>query len=101
MNAMPANDPSTKRRMGLRIRGRVQGVGYRYSALEQARRLGLQGWVRNTHDSDVELVAEGEEEQLRRLRKWCESGPPGARIAHVEEQWLAATGEFTDFHIRQ
>jgi acylphosphatase len=86
--------------MVVRIKGRVQGVGFRFSAIDEARRLGLAGWVRNTHDGDVELVAEGERDQLRRLLTWCHAGPPGARVTNVEERWLEHRGEFTDFRIR-
>jgi acylphosphatase len=86
--------------MRLRIRGRVQGVGYRFSAVDEARRLGLRGWVRNTPDGAVELVAEGSEAQLRQLAAWCRSGPPGARVTDVDESREAAVGEFTDFQIR-
>jgi len=93
-------EPSDQRaRVWLRITGRVQGVGFRYSALDEARRLRLTGWVRNTHSGDVELVAEGHETPLRRLVTWCHAGPPGAVVTDVEQQWLPATGEFDVFRI--
>src|SRR5262249_10918359 len=84
----------------LGIEGRVQGVGFRFSALDEARRLGVTGWVRNTADGDVELLAEGDEGCLRRLATWCHAGPPGARVTHVEQQWLAFSGAFDSFRIR-
>ncbi len=87
------------KRVILRIEGRVQGVGFRYSALDEARHFGLTGWVRNTHDGAVELVAEGPEDQLRRLVSWCRVGPPGGRVANVSEQWLPYSGEFDSFRI--
>src|SRR5260370_39344108 len=89
-----------KQQVWLRIQGRVQGVGFRFCAVDEARRLGVTGWVRNTHDGDVELVAEGGEPQLRRLVTWCHAGPPGARVTHVEQKWLPYTGEFDGFGIR-
>ncbi len=92
-------DPTSRARLHLRIKGRVQGVGFRYSALDEARRRGLTGWVRNTHDGDVELVAEGPELQLRRLATWCHAGPPGALVTAVEERWLPDAGEFAEFRI--
>lgn len=96
------NLPSTPaRRLELTIHGRVQGVGYRYATLEQARRLGLVGWVRNTHDGKVELVAEGPTDPLQRLLTWCKAGPPGARVSQLSETWGAASGEFSDFGIRR
>ena len=87
-------------RVWLRITGRVQGVGFRYSALDEARRLGLTGWVRNTHDGAVELVAEGDREQLQRLVIWCHVGPRGALVTDVEERRLEHRAEFVDFSIR-
>jgi acylphosphatase len=89
-----------KRRVELRIHGRVQGVGFRFSAVDEARRLGVKGWVRNASDGAVELVAEGDRAQLQRLAAWCRQGPRGAAVNDVEEQWLAACGEFDSFHIR-
>ena len=92
--------PVETRRVRLRITGRVQGVGFRYSAGAEARRLGVRGWVRNTPDGAVELLAEGDEPSLRRLVSWCYAGPPGSQVTDVEQDWLAASGEFTDFRIR-
>lgn len=91
--------PPPRARLHLRITGRVQGVGFRYSAVDAARRLGVTGWVRNTYDGRVELVAEGPEPPLRRLATWCHAGPPGALVTGVEEQWLSPTGEFDGFRI--
>ena len=89
-----------KKRVWLRIAGRVQGVGFRFSAVDEARRLGLTGWVRNTYDGDVELIAEGDAQRLQQLVAWCRSGPPGARVTRVEDKWLPYTGEFDGFRIR-
>ncbi len=88
-------------RVHLRISGRVQGVGFRYSTVDEARRLGLTGWVRNTGDGDVELVSEGPEDRLQRLVTWCHAGPPGALVTHVEAEWGAYSGEFAEFRIRR
>jgi acylphosphatase len=62
------------------VRGRVQGVGFRYSCYHEARRLGLCGWTRNTFDGDVEVYAEGSREKLDRLLEWLRRGPPAARV---------------------
>ena len=95
------HDPQRQQlRTWLRITGRVQGVGFRYSAMDEARRLGVTGWVRNTHDGAVELVAEGDRDELQRLVTWCHAGPRGALVTHVEERWLDHRGEFTDFRIK-
>jgi len=93
----PADDPA---RVIVRIRGRVQGVGFRYAAIEAARRLGVTGWVRNAHDGDVELVAEGDTERLRRLVTWCHAGPPGAQVTQVAHRWEPFAGEFDGFQLR-
>jgi acylphosphatase len=87
-------------RLWLRIKGRVQGVGFRFSAVDEARRLALTGWVRNTSDGEVELVAEGPKDRLRRLATWCHVGPRGAQVTDVEEQWLPHIGKCDVFRIR-
>ena len=87
-------------RVSLRIAGRVQGVGFRYAATDEARRLGVTGWVRNTHDGAVELLAEGARGPLQRLVAWCHVGPRGARVTDVEARWLQHRGDFDGFQIR-
>ncbi len=87
-------------RLHLRIKGRVQGVGFRFSALDEASRLGLAGWVRNTSDGGVELLAEGARDRLQRLATWAHVGPRGALVTDVEERWLQYSGNFGDFRIR-
>jgi len=87
-------------RLSLAISGRVQGVGFRASAYDEARSLGLAGWVRNLPSGEVEIVAEGKRENLEMLLAWAHSGPPGARVVDLQEEWANATGEFADFRIR-
>ena len=89
------------KRVALRIAGRVQGIGFRFTAGDEARRLGVTGLVRNTHDGDVELVAEGAEQSLRQLVTWCHHGPPGARVTSVQEAWQDAADEFVGFETRR
>ena len=67
----------------LLISGRVQGVGYRYWAAGEARRLGLEGWVRNLADGRVEIVAFGVPDRLDQLESACRAGPPSARVTQV------------------
>jgi acylphosphatase len=93
--------PKKKARIHLKVSGRVQGVYFRASTVEQARRLGLSGWVMNCADSSVEVVAEGEIEQLERLTHWCRSGPPGAQVKEVRAQWEASKEEFQSFYIKR
>ena len=64
--------------------GRVQGVGFRYFALDSARREGLAGFVRNLDDGRVEAVAEGEAEALVRFERAMRQGPSRARVEHVQ-----------------
>jgi acylphosphatase len=88
-------------RVRLKVRGTVQGVYFRASTVEQARRLGLSGWVMNCADSSVEVVAEGEIKQLEKLTDWCRSGPPGAQVKEVRVQWETSKEEFQSFYIRR
>lgn len=89
-----------RQRVHLLVSGVVQGVGYRFSAQRQAHLLGLSGWVKNRRDRRVELLAEGEEEDLRELIRWCHLGPSGARVTEVEEEWHPAEGDLEGFEIR-
>ena len=66
------------------IRGRVQGVGYRYQAIREAERLKINGWVRNTYSGDVEVWAEGTRENLETFRIWLHRGPPYSRVDSVD-----------------
>lgn len=75
------------------VRGRVQGVGFRYFVRERARALRLAGWVRNLPDGCVEVFAQGEDAALERLRAALRAGPPGARVAAVDEHAEAAQNE--------
>ncbi len=82
------------------VHGRVQGVNFRAATRQQARRLGLRGWVRNREDGTVEVVAEGDEEQVQQLVAWCHHGPPAARVARVDVEWAAPSGDLPPFEIR-
>lgn len=62
------------------VRGRVQGVGFRYHTRARARELGVRGWVRNLHDGRVEVWIEGPEPARKALCAWLQEGPPGASV---------------------
>ena len=79
-------------RVHVRVWGRVQGVYFRASTRDQARTLGLQGWVRNRGGGTVELVAEGPEPALKALVAWARRGPPMADVAELEVVWEEAVG---------
>ncbi len=66
------------------VRGRVQGVGFRWFVRENARRLDLTGWVRNQADGSVEVAVDGEAELVERLRVALGSGPAGAAVASID-----------------
>lgn len=88
-------------RVHMFVSGRVQGVNYRRDIRIQALKLGLTGWVRNLPDRRVELVAEGEEERVGELIRWCRNGPPLAIVRGLEVQRETPTGEFETFNIRR
>lgn len=79
----------------LQIRGKVQGVGYRASMVEEALRLGVTGWVRNRRDGSVEAMASGTPAQLERLTAWARRGPAAAIVTDVIV--MPGEGQFSDF----
>jgi acylphosphatase len=79
------------------VRGRVQGVGFRWFVREHARGLGVKGWVRNHADGSVEVAAEGDAASLDRLRECLARGPTGARVAAVDDLPRPANGDELPF----
>jgi acylphosphatase len=71
------------------VKGRVQGVGFRWFVHREAAEIGLRGWVRNTNDGDVEVLAAGEPDQLKDLMKALGQGSRGSRVDEVIEHTLA------------
>jgi acylphosphatase len=71
------------------IQGRVQGVGYRWFVHREASELNLRGWVRNTEEGEVEVVASGDDGDLAELRASLKRGPRGSRVDRVVEHYLA------------
>jgi len=86
-------------RRRLIIRGRVQGVWFRDSTRREALSLAVTGWVKNRRDGGVEVMAEGPEDSVQRLIRWCHHGPPSAQVSGVEEVAEEWTGEFSSFDI--
>jgi len=81
------------------VRGRVQGVGFRYSTIRQANSIGVRGTVRNTEDGCVEVVAEGDADQLAVFLAWLERGPPGAHVRKVDVDPIPPRGVYGGFDV--
>jgi acylphosphatase len=83
------------------IQGRVQGVGFRWFVQREASELQLRGWVRNTEDGDVEVMAAGKPDDLDELRSSLRKGPRGARVDRLVEHSLAESeaASLTSFQI--
>jgi acylphosphatase len=81
------------------VEGRVQGVGFRYFVQAQANQLKLSGWVRNREDGRVELLAEGEKNDLLELLDRVHTGPRGSFVSDVQFEWLEPTGTHKYFMI--
>jgi acylphosphatase len=86
-------------RVNILVIGKVQGVFYRASTLEQAQRLNLTGWVKNLPDGAVEITAEGSRIGLEDLVVWCRQGPPDAKVDEVIPRWGKFENEFRTFMI--
>lgn len=71
------------------VKGRVQGVGFRWFVHQEAAALGLHGWVRNNEAGHVEVLAAGEEEELAELRRIIGKGSRGSRVDQIDERALA------------
>ncbi|MGB7291259.1 MAG: acylphosphatase [Thermodesulfobacteriota bacterium] len=90
----------SKERVNIIVEGRVQGVFYRARTIEKARELQLNGWVKNRIDGTVEIVAEGNKQDLERLVDWSQHGPKHAHVTKVEVKWEPFVDEFTDFTVK-
>ncbi len=88
------------RRLSVRYEGRVQGVGFRYTAVGVASRLPVTGYIQNEPDGSVTLVAEGSEADLARLLQGIRDSHLGRYVSAERIAWANATGEFTGFGIR-
>jgi acylphosphatase len=100
---MASNEPRSARpteRVEAVVRGRVQGVGFRWFVSRVASRLELRGWVANEPDGSVRVIAEGPLSALDELVEALERGPAGASVADVAVNRSSATGSFSGFSIR-
>ena len=81
------------------IRGRVQGVGFRYFARKRALELNITGWVRNLPDGNVEVLAIGPISKLEQFMHYLQTGPMGSRVENTEFQWVFDPGKWKGFEI--
>lgn len=88
------------RRVRVLISGRVQGVFFRAYTKEEAKRLGLKGWVKNLPDGRVEALFEGEDEAVEKMIKWCHRGSPASKVEKVEVFEEPYLGEYEGFSIK-
>lgn len=86
-------------RFTILVTGRVQGVFYRSSALQEAQRLGVFGYVQNLPDGSVEAVVEGPESAVQQFIAWCRVGSAGAQVADVTTRSSAPKGDFRTFSV--
>jgi acylphosphatase len=84
----------------LMIKGKVQGVFYRATARDEAEKLGLTGWIKNTQDGNVEAVVNGSREHIDRYIAWCWKGPARAKVESVEVKDLQEE-RFDGFQIKR
>jgi acylphosphatase len=81
------------------VRGRVQGVGFRWFVEREAHMLAIAGWVRNNHDGSVEVLAQGTRDQLAGLHSRLREGPRAARVDNVEVSEASPTAGLSSFRI--
>jgi len=86
-------------RANVRIEGRVQGVCFRMETQRAANKRNLTGWVKNLPDGRVEAVFEGNDSDVKSMLKWCETGPPLARVNRIALDWETCTEESGAFRI--
>jgi acylphosphatase len=89
-----------KKQIHVLYSGRVQGIGFRFTAEDVALGLGVMGWVKNLPDGRVEVVAEAEEKVLLQYLEQIKNSFLKKYITNEEISWVQATGHYTDFQIR-
>jgi len=95
---MPPSEKSVEAKRYV-VRGRVQGVGFRWFVEREAHMLGIAGWVRNNHDGSVEVLAQGTRDQLSGLHSRLREGPRAARVDAVEVSEAAPSAGLSSFRI--
>jgi acylphosphatase len=88
-----------EKRVEIKVFGLVQGVFFRATTRDVARKLGLKGTVRNVRDGSVEIIAEGTEEKLNQLISFAKKGPSSARVYDIKVKWEEPKGDMSYFGI--
>lgn len=88
------------KRIHILISGYVHGVGFRYFVQKKAKILNIKGWVKNNNDESVEIVAEGEDNNIDSFIEYCKMGPSPALVKNVEVHEESPQLEFKEFSIR-
>ncbi len=89
-----------KKRAHVYISGRVQGVFFRATTREEARKRRVKGWVKNLTDGRVEAVFEGEKEDIEEMIDFCNKGPRAADVKETKVEWKEYGNEFEEFTVR-
>lgn len=87
-------------RVYLKIHGLVQGIFFRANTQKEALKLGLSGWVRNTADGGVEVLAQGKKKDIDTFINWCHKGPTHARVDLVDIEWKQTKNDLLNFDIK-
>jgi acylphosphatase len=85
--------------VSITIKGRVQGVGFRYSACSIANNLEIKGFVKNNYDGSVYIEAEGKDDNLSEFIQWCRTGPPHAYVSTISTIELTPR-KFSSFEVK-
>jgi acylphosphatase len=99
MNAMKKKKDLPTHRAHVYYTGRVQGVGFRYTAEAVAHRVGVHGFVKNLPDGRVEMVCESNKKKIETVLEEIQKGSLGQHITHVDCSWEDPSGEFEDFRV--
>ena len=81
------------------VEGKVQGVFFRKNTRQKANELNILGWVKNTKDDKVEILANGDEENLNQFINWCKQGPPKAEVKNLRVEEITIEQELKEFSI--
>ncbi|MDZ7832895.1 MAG: acylphosphatase [Desulfobacterales bacterium] len=89
-----------KKRVRAIIEGRVQGVNFRMETMRAAEQIGVNGWVRNKSDGNVEALIEGDAEKVDQMLEWCRKGPPVANVTDIDITEETYKGDMQGFDVR-